>query len=197
MSGPRAKAEFGVSTRQVETGGLGCCLQPIGALPNRDFSALHYPCHLGKAEPFQATWISPSQGGSQEVAQSQDSEWPGPGWQQPPTVPPQGLSHPDPSCIPWHRAGMGVTSPSRDQLWAVSILLPMLAPGKASGNSHPVSHKAPQGAAWRRARRTELEGAAQSVKFRTEGALEWPLPLVISPKTGVCVVSRGISAENE
>lgn len=92
-------------------------------------------------------------------------------------------SSPDPrTCIPWHGAEMGLTSPNRDQLWAVSILLPMLAPGKMCGYSHLMSHKAPRGAGWRRAKRTELEGAAQRVKVRTEGAPKWPLSLVTSPK---------------
>lgn len=178
-------------------GDLGYCLQSTGALPNRDFSALNYPCHLGKTEPFQATWISSSHGGSWEVAKSQDSEW---SWVAEASNYATTWSLPfSPDariCIPWHGAGMGVMSPSRDQLWAVSTLLPMLALGKMSGNSHPMSHKAPRGAGWRRARKTELERAAQGVKLRTEGSPGWLLPLVPSPKTGACVVSHGTGSVN-
>lgn len=91
----------------------------------------------------------------------------------------------------------GVMSPRRDQLWAVSTLLPMLALGKVSGNIHPMSHKAPRDAGWRRARKTELERAAQWVKLRTEGSPEWLLPLVTSPKTGACMASHGTGSVND
>lgn len=195
-SGPRGTARIWSLRpgREAVPGGLGCCLQPTGALPNSDFSALNSPCCPGKAEPFQATWISSSQRRSWEVAKSQHSECPGPGWQWPPTLCHHTASAMQPSPRDLHSLAWswdGVMRPSPEQVWAVSTLLPMLAPGEVSGNSHPVSHQASWGAGWRRARRAELEGAG------LRGAPEWSLSLVTSPKTGACVVSRGISAVNE
>lgn len=68
----------------------GCCAWGSGMLPatnksftNSEFSALNYPCHLGKSEPFQATGSAHpmEEAGRWQRARTQR----GPGWQWPPS----------------------------------------------------------------------------------------------------------------
>jgi len=72
-------------------------------------------------------------------------------------VPPHALPHP---AQPQGLSCDGVTSPTKDQLWAVSTHLPTLAPGQGGWEKPPSVTQGTPGCWGRQARRTELEGTA-------------------------------------